>query len=166
MTHPPVASFIAPVISLGPTHSSPAALSSTHLLRSLGILIFFICGCRPCIALVLSWLPCLLARASICSHIILMSCPVRLLKGTGVLQGIVHSFQKLSQVSCPLVIYQVSLNFCFFFFCLHTLANSSWQSLSTSLSDLLNTSLKNVFRSATFSLLVTCQQGLLFSFCL
>ena len=61
------------------------------------------------------------------------------------------------------MIYQVSLNFAFFFF-FHTLVNSSSQSLPTSLGDRLNSSLKNMFNSATFSLLITCQQGLLFPF--
>lgn len=133
-----------------------------HLLEYLVFLIFFNCRNSNCIALVISWLPCLFAKVPICSHIILMSCPIRLLKGIGVLQGIDHSFQKLSQVSHSPVIYQVSLNFTFFFF--HTLANSSSQSLSTSLGDLLNTSLKNMFRSAPFSLLFTCQQDWLFPF--
>lgn len=81
------------------------------------------------------------------------------------LQGIDHSFQKLSQVSYSPVIYQVSLNFAFFsFFFSYTLANSSSQSLSTSHGDLLNTSLKNMFSSAPSSLLFTVTMTRLFPF--
>lgn len=55
-------------------------------------------------------------QAPICSHTTLTSCPTQLLTGSGVLQGVGHSFQKLFQVSRPPVIHQVSLNFAFFSF--------------------------------------------------
>lgn len=110
-----MASFIASVISLGSTYCFPVGISSVHLLQYLTVLFFCICGYSHCIALIVSWLPRLFARV-ICSRIILMSRSVGLLKGIGVSRGMDHSIQKLSQVSCPPVIYQVSLNFAFFFF--------------------------------------------------
>lgn len=115
MTHPSCGQFYCSVISLGSTYCFPPGISEMRLLEYLVCLIVFHRRNSNRVALVTSsWIPCLFAKVPICSHIILMSCPIWLLKGIGVLRAVDHSFQKLSQVSCPSVIYQVSLNFAFF----------------------------------------------------
>lgn len=91
-----------------------------------------------CTALVISWLPCLFSNAPVFSHIILMS-PARSLKGTGALLLVAHSFQKLTQFSLHFACLSL---LSFLFLPLHALDISSSQSLSSSLGDLLNTSLK------------------------
>lgn len=92
-----------------------------------------------CTALVISWLPCLFSDAPVFSHIILMSCPARSLKGTGALLLVAHSFQNLTQFSLHFACLSL---LSFLFLPLHALDISSSQSLSSSLGDLLNTSLK------------------------